>query len=105
MGRLIIKPERERDLYVEWSTIVKQVVAWGTREHMHSIDVSPWRMDRADQRGSSAVGWSFGYWDDEGFIYDQRGWLPRKNLATLVDRLTSREDISDLLEPFDDEED
>ena len=45
-----------------------------------------------------------GGWDDPGFIYEQRGWLPRRHLAEMCRLLEARDEpaVWDLLEPFED---
>lgn len=88
MGRLIIKPERDVDFYVEWSTIVENVTAMGTRAELakllddyHPGDGSADRFDRADRTGTSAMWGSkppYG-WDDEYLMAEQR-LLPRAKL-------------------------
>ncbi|MFB6392701.1 hypothetical protein AAFH96_06215 [Polymorphospora sp. 2-325] len=115
----MIKPERDRDLYVCWSTITECPIAWGDRAFMldhltreHPADGAPIaepgaRLDRADLNGTSALGGFsfFGKWDDEGFVYEQRGVLPRQHLARACELLNNdREaEVWDLLEPFEEE--
>jgi hypothetical protein len=64
------------------------------------------RLARADRNGSSAYNYKIdGGWDDEGFTYEQRGWLPRERLVAACEAL-ERDDqaaVWDLLEPFEDE--
>jgi hypothetical protein len=122
MGTIILKAARDKDLYVAWSTNVEAPVGWGTRDEMlddlwrdHNRahpDCIPKpgtgpdaRMDRVDATGTSARDWTFGDWSDEEFIYEQRGLLPRTELAHACDLLEAgREaEVWDLLKPFDDE--
>lgn len=67
MGKSIVKPVREEDFYVEWSSIVDNWTLAGTREAMIEDGVEPERLDRADSTGSSSfVGW-YG-WEDTTFL-------------------------------------
>lgn len=95
MGRIIIKAAPDRDLYVEWSTIVEAPVFIGGRAetlaHLHREqeggDAPEVRLARVDETGTSAKGsyaW-FGAWDDEGLIYEQRGSVPRERLCDFLD--------------------
>lgn len=116
MPTIIVKPERETDFYVAWSSMVEAPTCWGPREYvareMACWDgpeaAAPERFDRADQTGTSARYPSGdapeGGWDDRGFIYQQQGWLPRARLTALCERLGAdeRADVSDLLDPFED---
>lgn len=120
MGNIIIKPERDQDFYVGWSTIVEAPTWFGSRAeavgyvtedhrtHGGPSDPPEERLARADRLGSSIkpeAGYGFGYWDDEDFIYEQRGTLPRKHLIEAC-RLLAADDeagVWDLLEPFEDE--
>jgi len=109
----IVKPAPDSgDFYVIWSDNSDGPVAWGSRAYLTPLldeaDRTADRFDRADATGSSAL-WPtttdpylrFG----QGLIYDQRGWLPRENLAALCERLTAdqTDPCTDLLQPFDDE--
>lgn len=106
MGRYIIKPERDVNFYVEWSTVVDAPTAYGTRKQfLKYLDKDgPKRMERADRLGTSAIAPFVHHWDDSGMIYEQQGWLKRENLRALCDRLIQDEnaDVSDLLTPFED---
>lgn len=118
MPSIVLKPERDRGLYVCWSTGVEAPVAWGDRalmlDHLnreHPADGDPLNdpagpLDRADQFGTSATGGFgfFGRWDDDGLVYEQRGILPRRHLFRACELLSAdREaDVWDLLEPFED---
>ncbi len=120
MGRQIIKPERDVDFYIEWSSIVEAPTAFGPREWMldHLVEdyrpdgqrylneraASVVRLDRADESGSSAFK-PFGCtWDEDGEIYQQQGTLPRSKMREACGRLGADEsaDLTDLLTPFDD---
>jgi hypothetical protein len=122
MGQILIKPVRDRDEYVLWSTVVEAPIACGDREEMlaelleewhrdHRRDVPPAglaaperRLERADRYGSSALD-GFFRWDDESLIYEQRGLLARKDLyyAALLACDERDSEVWDLLTPFEDE--
>lgn len=118
MGKQIIKVAPDRDLYVEWSSVVEAPTAWGTRdwmvEHLRAtatgdgwtspFDQVEQRLRRADKAGTSAFECGCG-WDDAGEIYMQQGFLPRRRLGELIAQYEAgTEAVSDLLEPFEDEE-
>jgi hypothetical protein len=114
MPSYIVKPDREVDWYVMWSDIVEAPTGGGTRAQVKACryfkadEVADKRFDQADRTGCSAL-WPepdrpiYG-WDSSGFIYMQRGWLPRTNLRAAVERLLVNENdpITDLLRPFED---
>lgn len=126
MGKQIIKIAPDRDLYVEWSSVVEAPTAWGTRAEMAAwlqepkqgygqitiaaADAVEDRLARADRTGSSGYP-PFGCtWDDWGEIYMQQGKLPRSRFGALIDRYAahpdirhSTPDVRDLLDPFDDD--
>lgn len=120
MGTIVIKPDPDLDFYVGWSTIVEAPTWFGSRtdalryiaeDHRRSdgpADPPGQRLARADKYGSSVkpeADYGFGYWDDDGFIYEQRGILPRKHLVEACRRLGRNDEagVWDLLEPFEDE--
>lgn len=122
MGRLIIKPARDADESVEWSTIVEAPTTWGTRAQMleyltsqpnHTAEKAAQRLDRADETGSSAAGptpyssapYTEGWWDDTELIFEQRGLLKRSDLWKACGLLGEKRDaeVWDLLTPFEDE--
>lgn len=103
MGRIVLKVDRDRDLYVEWSGIVESLTFIGSRSEMlaylhrdapdgytpGSGNSPENRLRRADQTGTSALYPAdppyYGAWDDTGFIVEQRGCLPRGDLGRFVD--------------------
>lgn len=107
MGRYILKVP-DRDLYVEWSSIVEAPLMWGTREEFLE-DFEEERLDRADALGSSRL-WTAK--PNEGEIYMQKGWLPMERLGAFMDIHTEQYvagvfDDDDprllaLLDPFED---
>jgi len=79
MGRCYIKPERDVDFYVEWSSVVDSVVGYGNRAEMLADAKEEWgrrgveehtrALALADETGTSARKTSrdypaFGAWDD-----------------------------------------
>lgn len=113
MPQFIIKADRERDAYIEWSTVVDAPVAIGTRADFLAESAEE-RMARTDAQGTSARGYNWlpptqqeGGWDDDGLIYMQRGTLPRSRLGDLFDLLDAdinAEVPDEWLTPFEDEE-
>lgn len=101
----IIKPERDKDLYVGWSHVCEMPAWAGTREQALAEGCPPSRLRRADKRGTSMKD-DFGCaWDHGGLIAEQRGYLPRARIgdyATLY-LLGRTQEAFGLLEPFDGE--
>lgn len=121
MPSVVIKPARDRDEYVVWSTVTESPHGYGTREQMVGLLRAGMRgsdEDRSDPEtpvrnathwGSSAdARWAKGHWEDESFIYHQAGWLRRGDLflaAQAMDGDGCREGlIFDLLTPLEDDE-
>lgn len=114
MGTIVIKPERDVDFYVGWSSIVEAPVWWGDRAEVAEYmaddarcgpsDEIKKRFARADENGTSSYNRRDGGWDDHGFVYEQRGILPRKHLIEACRRLEAGDEpgVWDLLEPFED---
>lgn len=124
MGKQIIKVSPDRDLYMEWSSIVEAPTFIGTRAETTAYLLEPkdglhettiahpeaveQRLARADLTGSSGYP-PFGCdWDDHGEIFQQRGYLPRSRFGEFCDRYLAagddgEPDVADLLEPFEDE--
>ena len=122
---IIVKADRDRDLYMEWSSTVESPTAIGTRAEMLDYlthhqgflggpaDSPEERLARADENGSSttpdplAPGYTGpldGNWDDSGFIVEQCGWLPRARLAEFLDAMqVDKQQAFALLDPFDDD--
>lgn len=111
MARLILKPERDVDFYVEWSTIVDSPIRSGTRAELEA-ELGPdsaVRFARADKHGSSSLARWFGY-DDDGLITGEplpkRRWLPRSKLAAYAKALETndRATAMGLTEPIEEED-
>lgn len=125
MGHVVIKPVRDRDEYVEWSTIVEAPIAHGSWMEMFAAmgggvieagscpHCGKWineqetpeaRLSRAERHGSSALD-GFYRWDDTELIYQQRGLLPREHLYRAAELLAAgrESEVWDLLAPFEDE--
>lgn len=122
MGNIVMKIDRERDLYVIWSSVVESPAYIGTRAEV-AVELerdtprgyaplpgnSPEdRLARADATGTSAMYDSppfDGAFDDSGMIVEQRGWLPRADLGRFVDAVIA-DDMDaayGVLQPFEDE--
>jgi hypothetical protein len=86
MPTAIIKPKRDEDFYVRYSTIVDSPCESGTREAMVAFGIDPERCDRADEAGTSAL---WGYTDDTLWL----GWQETT--------IHVREGVSDPTEPED----
>ncbi|RBO87059.1 hypothetical protein [Nocardia puris] len=76
MGHTIIKPSRDEDFYVVYSSVVDAPIQWGTRaeleagyEHAH-----PDRFDRADEWGSSS--WIGSHHWDRQRVMVREGFRP-----------------------------
>lgn len=104
MGRTIIKVDPGLDLYIEWSSIVEEPIMWGPRRFLELRGIDAQRLDRSDKQGSSSYH-GFNFWDHDVLIYKQQGILRRANMSELLERLEqdAKADVSDLLDPFDDD--
>jgi len=118
MAYYVIKPDRDADFYLRWSTHVDDLVYGGDRaemlaylEHMrdlnweHDIVINPGaELARADHFGTSARD-MFGGWDASGLVVHGTGWLSRERWADYVRAYneTRRADAAAMLEPFDDD--
>lgn len=64
MGHTIIKPRRDEDFYVVYSSVVDAPIQWGTRAELESSyeHAAAERFSRADETGSSSLhawgGWA-----------------------------------------------
>jgi hypothetical protein len=122
MPRTIYKADRERDLYVVWSSVVDCPIAWGTRaeivDYLRMTDhPDAWadeRFERVDRSGTSAM-WPSrddpeGGWSDIGWVVTEMDelpehdsdshyvWLPRQRLAAFLDALSRSESVDDIVE-------
>ncbi len=95
MPSVVIKPDRDRDEYVIWSTVTESPHGFGDRAQ--TADLLRWGvrgepepdadevLRRVDANGSSAMGgYPEGLWGDDGFIYHQAGWLARSDLFAVA---------------------
>lgn len=112
MPRFIIKVARDRDAYLEWSTVVEAPVAIGSRAAF-AAEHGEVRLARTDRQGTSAMYYDWlpptqqeGGWDDAaGLIYMQRGYLRRDRFGDLYDLLDADIDAEvpdDMLVPVED---
>jgi hypothetical protein len=117
MPSYVVKCEKDVDFYVYWSDITENPWCWGDRETLleylydnypEGIFSPEERIEHADTYGCSArwPSWTdpiYG-WDSRGFVYEQRGILPRTKLRALCEALEREDEEAawDLLEPFED---
>lgn len=88
----VIKCDRDRDFYVAWSHIVEAPTWAGTYAEAFMAGCGMDRLDRADANGSSmhlhdpmsSAPPPGCWWDDDGLIAEQLGYLPRAKLAAYV---------------------
>lgn len=111
MPRFLIKVAKDRDAYIEWSTIVEAPAAIGNRADFLAGNDEE-RLARTDAQGTSAMYFDWlppekqeGGWDCSGLIYMQLGFLSRARFADVYDLLSVDINASipaEWLEPFDD---
>ena len=101
---LIVKPERDRDMYVGWSEVCEMPAGVWTRTEALGDGCPESRLRRADETGTSSLR-GFYRWDSAGMIAEQRGYLPRSRLAdyALAYMENRFEDCWDMLKPFEGE--
>ncbi|MDX2696042.1 hypothetical protein [Streptomyces ipomoeae] len=103
---LLVKPDRDKDMYVGWSNSCDMPAGVWSRETAIEYGFPPSRLDRADENGSSATnGYTAGHWDDGGFVAEQRGWLRRDRIGEYAIEYLhgDRQAAYGLLEPFEGE--
>lgn len=96
MGRYIVKPHKDLDLYIEWSSIVdsptfagsrQQITPYlmnGDRQGKPTAEEVAERLNRTDDNGSSLLDHTSEYWDDEGLIpatHKGQRWLKRERFG------------------------
>lgn len=91
MPRFIIKPERDVDFYVDWSTIVDAPCEWGPAAAF-TEPIPADRLARADETGTSCRDPRFFGWDDKTLIVANMGdgdfyQIPRENLRAWLEAL------------------
>ena len=108
MPTYLIKPTREDDFYMAYSTIVDAAVSWGTRHQFENATVPyyegrrsddvPERLARADVHGSSVLGFD-AYGFDSGPLIVRWGSAGEREIGPhLIDRVNIRrwlEDVDD----------
>ncbi|WP_020141162.1 hypothetical protein [Streptomyces sp. 351MFTsu5.1] len=102
---LLVKPDRDKDMYVGWSNVCEMPAGVWSRETAIEYGFPTSRLDRADKNGSSDLSCGDGHWDDPGFVAEQLGWLRRDRLADYAVEYLSgdRQAAYALLEPFEGE--
>jgi hypothetical protein len=103
MGRALLKPKKDENFYVEWSSIVEAPVKWGTRR-MFTSDWNERELARVDEHGTS-TGWYDG-WDDPdpGLMYEQRGRVKLEDLKDLVFAIVKKDDLTPFITPFEEDD-
>jgi hypothetical protein len=116
MPRFIVKPDPDRDEYVEWSSIVESWTFLGTRAEMlahlragrdyveFGEQAPNVRLDRADKNGTSSFLGEGAYGDR--LVFEQRGTIACARLGEFV-RALADGDLQAALrmcEPWEDEE-
>ncbi len=86
MPKYIIKPRRDRDFYVEWSTIVDSIVGYGTRSEFLEEGYEPERLRAADIFGTSSKHLGDGGWGQAIFEMRIERLGIRRNHLYLVER-------------------
>lgn len=90
MSRHIVKPTRDVDLYVVWSSNTDSPLAWGSKEHLLqdgwvSRDESgERRFQRADETSTSAIWYTTSWDEDEPYGFMNTGSIPRSRIPELL---------------------
>lgn len=122
---IVVKCDPTEDLYLVWNRVADGPEFVGDRmalmQYLGSGRTEPTqngeetiqeRIRRADTTGTScrpdpnpnvSVYPLDGSWEDSGFVYDQRGWLPRERLSDFARAILDNQDELVYLDPFDDD--
>lgn len=100
MGTIIIKPNRDVDEYVLWSTgtdgpwflgnreeTLAELIESSREKEQYARPESLKRLDRTDENGSSELVRGDAWDPEEEFIYEQNGWIKRSDIGTLAREL------------------
>lgn len=101
MGHTIIKPVRDEDFYVVYSSVVDAPIRFGTRAELEATyeHAAPDRFARADEHGTSSPhGWD-GY--DEQTITVREGFRPGARPANAWCATVARADLRQFCESVD----
>jgi len=101
MGHTIIKPLRDDDFYVVYSSVVDAPIQFGTRAELEATYefAAPVRFERADEHGTSSFHRWHG-WDDK-VISVRGGFRPGAYPANAWCATVAREDLRALCESVD----
>lgn len=101
---LLVKADKERDLYVHWSTVCDMPGGVFSRETALEYGFPRSKIDHADTHGSSSR-LGDGAWDDKGWVAEQRGWLRRDRIGDYAVEYLHGDRVAAyaLLEPFEGE--
>lgn len=87
---IIVRTDPARDQYMVWSTVAEGPTWVGDQAALLALarpderDQVAEQIDRAERTGTSLTHGGAGY-DDYGLIYQQRGWLLRRDFAAFAD--------------------
>ena len=101
MGHTIIKPTRDEDFYVVYSSVVDSPIRWGTRAQLEATyeGAGAARFARADEHGSSSLnGWDG--WDEQT-ITVREGFRPDARPANVWWANVARADLRRFCESVD----
>jgi hypothetical protein len=101
---LLVKTAKDRDQYVQWSTVADGPKGVFSRETALEYGFPRSTIDYADEHGSSSR-LGDGAWDDKGWVAEQRGWLPRHLIGDYAVEYLHGDRVAAyaMLEPFEDD--
>jgi hypothetical protein len=117
MGKALIKPEREKDFYIVWSSVVDAPVAFASKASIQEADPT-WTDDyfeRADRLSSSSRIFPETWDEDFTMNFQNSGTIRRSQMVELCKRLNEIWDdlyswykdpqVQALLTPFEEDDD
>lgn len=117
MGKVLVKPERDSDFYVMWSSIVDAPVAFGTKVSLQKADPT-WTDDyfeRADRLSCSSRIFPKTWDEDFAMNFQGVGTVRRSQMVQLCERLDKIWDdlihwykdpeVKKLITPYEEDED
>jgi hypothetical protein len=100
MGRFLIQPDKEKDLYILWSTVTDSPLLAGDRKTLEAVLL----LDRIEA-AKRDIGYMFDVQcqtpsGDDGEVYQGSHWLTAKNFSAVAERVAKDPDadLSDLVE-------
>jgi hypothetical protein len=108
MGQFLIQPEKERNLYILWSTITDSPIVAGDRKTLEAAML----VDRIES-AKRDISYMFDIYcqrpnadgEEEGKVYQGSHWLPARNLLAVAERIEKDPDadLTDLVEEIEDD--